>query len=133
MGVSRNMEVLDLAVLKYVNYDGFMRYNNCVLRYFEMDFPREMFDSLNSLFSADTVIFHWCNILNVNIHDFLLMLYTENADLHDVCLNVKLNDFLGERECIWFVKLRDHVHDEDDFGCSDLLDSLFPDQMLNKT
>lgn len=131
MGVSRNCEVLDLAVLKFVGYEGFMSYNNLLVKYVEMDFPREMFENLNTMFEPDRVIIHWCNMLCVNIHDFLMMLYTENDDLNDVCLNIKLDDFLGVRECVWFVKLRDHVHDDDEeIGCNEMLDCLFPDQML---
>lgn len=132
MGCTRHIEALDLAVLKFVSYEGYMKYNNMVFKYFELDFPEDMFTNLsgNRAFQADTIILHWCNILQVNIHDFLMLLYTENRDLHEVCLNVKLSDFLGARECVWFVKLRDHVHDEDEMGCTELLNCLFPDQML---
>lgn len=136
MGVTRVCELTDLSSLKFVTHDGFMQYNNCILRYFELDFPKELFQNLNSsgLFEPDTIILHWSNMLLVHIHDFLMMLYTENNDLDDVCLNVKLDDFLGERECVCFVRLRDHVHDDDGFDgglvCNEFLDNLFPDQML---
>lgn len=137
MGVTRNCEITDLAVLKYVTFDGHMCYNNMILRYFEMDIPEELWLNLNSsgMFQPDTIIIHWSNMLLIHIHDFLMMLYTENRDLDDVCLNVKLKDFLGERECVCFVRLRDHVHDEDGemagLVCNEFLDNLFPDQMLD--
>lgn len=70
-------------------------------------------------------------MLFVYIYDFLMMLYIENRDLDDVCLNVKMKDFFGERECVCFVRLRDYVYDEDGemvgFVCNEFLDNLFFD------
>lgn len=131
MGSNRNLSTLNLHVLQYVGFDGYMTYNGKLVRYFELDIPDHVFSDLTQMFPPDEIIIHWSEMLQISIHDFLLMLcvdHSEDEEFDDVCLNIRLTDFLGARECILFKKLSEHIHDD----CEELLDDLFPDQMLRK-